>query len=478
MHIPRVKRALPVLFMFFTVIVFSGTTGAQELSDEFTYEEFLAHVKKYHPIVRQANLVLSESQAKLLKARGAFDPKLEADFSKKNYDDKTYYSLFNGSFKIPTWYGIEIKAAFDKNEGVYMNPENYVPQDGLTSFGITVPVGQGLWINDRMAELRKGKFYVELSNYERTLATVEAIAEASEAYMNWKKDYEKVLLYEDFYQNAVERQEWIVKSIVLGELPPIDSVESGIVLKTRKLEWEQALLKLTKSRLTLSNYLWTEDNIPLELSEDMVPEEDLENRILDVLAIDPLAGETDLENHPKINALYTKLNILEVDRKLKANSMLPKLSLSYNYISEPSYIDGFRMEDYKIGATFSFPIFLRKERAEVKLADIKLRSSELGLQFEKEALRNKIRAQYNELNSYQRQIVINEDLVGDYRQMLEGEVKLFEMGESSIFFINTRENNLVKARVSDIDLKNTYFLVAIGLYKILAMPEEEFLSQP
>lgn len=469
-----IRKALRVSLTLFGLFAVFNPIRAQELSDEFTYEEFLAYVKKYHPIVRQANLVLSESQAKLLKARGAFDPKLEADFSKKNYDDKTYYSLFNGSFKIPTWYGIEIKAAFDKNEGVYMNPENYVPQDGLTSLGITIPVGQGLWINDRMAELKKGKLYVKLSNYERTLATVDAISEASVAYMNWKRDYEKVKLYEDFYRNAVERQEWIVRSIVLGELPPIDSVESGIVLKTRKLEWEKARLKLTKSRLKMSNYLWTENNIPLELSEHMIPQQNLKDQILDVLSLDNLlTEEINIENHPKINALNTKINIQEVDRKLKANSMLPKLSLGYSYISEPSYIDGFRMEDYKIGATFSFPVFLRTERAEMKLADIKLKNSRFGLQFEKQALQNKIRAQYNELNSYRQQIIINEDLVEDYQQMLNGEVKLFEMGESSIFYINTRENNLVKARVSNIDLKNTFFLSAIELYKTLAVPEED-----
>jgi hypothetical protein len=43
------------------------------------------------------------------------------------------YSILNSSFKIPTWYGIEIKAGFDQNEGYYLNPENTVPNAGLTS---------------------------------------------------------------------------------------------------------------------------------------------------------------------------------------------------------------------------------------------------------------------------------------------------------------------------------------------------------
>lgn len=456
-----------VLFTLLIFLIPGMVVTAQEVSDEFTYQEFLAHVKKYHPLVKQAELVLSENEAKLLKARGAFDPKLQADFLQKEYHDTKYYSLFNGSFKIPTWYGIEIKAAFDNNEGVYLNPENKVPYDGLTSLGITVPVGQGLWINDRMAELKKGKLYVQLGKNEQSLAVVDAIYEASLAYMNWKQSYEKVQLYQKFYNNAAVRQQWIVKSIDLGELPAIDSIESGINMKTRKLEWEQAKLKLIKSRLELSNYLWTEANTPLELGETLKPQEELEDVIVEVLNISPLAAKSALEDHPKINALSTKIEILEIDRKLQANSLLPKLDLSYNYLSEPSYFDDYRLEDYKIGATFSFPVFLRKERANLRLAKIKLQDSEYGLQFQKQALSNKIDAQVNEISSYKKQIVINEDLVNSYNTMLQSEVRLFEMGESSIFYINTRENYLVKAQVYDIELKWEYFMAALGLYKTL-----------
>lgn len=454
-----------ILFAFLSVNSVIGQV--EELPEEFTYEEFLAHVKKFHPLVKQANLILSESEAKLLKARGAFDPKIQADFSKKDYHGYDYYSLFNGTFKIPTWYGIEIKAAFDNNEGVYLNPQNGTPSSGLTSLGVTVPVGQGLWINERMAELKKGKLYVELGSYEQTLAALEVIYEASVAYMDWKQNYEKVALYKAFLENAEIRLDWTKRSINLGGLASIDSVETGINVKTRKLELAQAELKLVKSRLELSNYIWTEDNIPLELDERMIPQLELTGQLVDILGVNPLEQEQVLEDHPKINALNTKIRIQEIDRKLKANSLLPKLELSYNYLSEPDYFTDYEFEDYKIGATFSFPIFLRKERASLRLAKIKLQDAEYGLQFQQESLQNKIRAQYQELDSYQGQVVLNEDLVASYQQMLDAEVRLFEMGESSIFYVNTRENKLVKAKISNIELTNTYLVSVLKLYKTL-----------
>ncbi|WP_417444281.1 TolC family protein [Joostella sp.] len=468
----KINKLHTYLFPLLILGMFFGTQilNAQEetLDETFTYEEFLGVVKKYHPMVKQADLILTASEAKLLKARGYFDPKLTADFNKKRYKDTEYYSLFNGSFKIPTWYGIELKAAFDKNQGDYINPENYVPEDGLASFGISVPVGQGIWINKRMAEVKKGKLYQELGDYERTLAVVDALTEASAAYFDWKQQFDKAKLYETFYENAKERQEWIVKSIVLGELSPIDSVESGINLKTRRLEWEQANLKLTKSRLTLSNYLWTEEELPLELSELMQPEEALKDNILSVLNINPISEEVDLENHPKLKALNTKIAMKDVDRRLMANKLLPKLSVNYNYIAAPDYINEYNWDDYKIGASLSFPILLRKERADVRIAKAELSIAEYGLKFQAQELQNKVKAKFAELNSYQEQIIMNSDLVSDYQQMHDAEVRLFELGESSIFYINTRENKLVKAKVSQIELENDYFLIAAELYRTLA----------
>jgi hypothetical protein len=45
---------------------------------------------------------------------------------------------------------------------------------------------------------------------------------------------------------------------------------------------------------------------------------------------------------------------LEVDRKLKANALLPKIDLSI-YLSEPQYIDSYKFENYKVGINFAYP---------------------------------------------------------------------------------------------------------------------------
>jgi outer membrane protein TolC len=437
---------------------------AQNLPTEFTYNEFLGYVKKYHPLVKQADLKLNEAQANLMQARGAFDPKIEVDFSEKQFKDSEYYSILNSSFKIPTWYGIELKAGFDNAEGIYVNPENTLPNSGLTSLGISVPLGQGLFINQRMADIRKAKIAQNLNVAERNLQAVEVIYEASVSYVNWKRSFDEVKLYENYLENALMRYKGVSKLIEEGDKPAIDSIEAGIAVKTRRLNLEEAKLKFTKARLELSNYLWLENNIPLELNDNLFPEKLLSKTIKEVLQVNEL-NTVDLDNHPKIMALDAKIAMLKVDKRLKSNALLPKLDLSYNYLSEPSYIDNYRFEDYKIGINFSFPLFLRKERAGVKLAELKIQDSEFGLQFEKKNLENKIKSQQQEITSLEKQREYNRGLVSDYNTLLSAEDRLFEMGESSLFVINSRENSLVSSQINDIILENKYLNAIIGLYK-------------
>lgn len=459
--------------LFLAFLFFGITASAQEIaSKEFTYNEFLGYVKKYHPLVKNANLNIDAAQANLMMARGGFDPKIEVDFSQKQFKEQEYYSILNSSFKIPTWYGVEIKAGFDNNEGVYLNPENKTPNQGLTSLGISVPLGQGLFINQRMADVRKAKIQVQLSQSERKLQAIVVLYDASLAYFNWKKTFDEFLLYEEYKTNAQIRFKGIQSLIQLGDKPAIDSIEAGIIVKNRLLNLEDANLKLAKAKLELSNFLWLKNNIPLEIADELIPEKLLEFTIQESLKTnDLLNSDFSIINHPKINALESKIEMLNVEKKLKANMLLPKIDVGYSYLSEPSYFNNYQFEDYKIGLDFYFPLFLRKERGSLKLAKYKIQETEFTLNLEKVQLANKINAQKTEIESLVKQKDLIKSLVTDNLTMLNSEERLFSFGESSLFLINTRENNVVSAQLSKIALENRFYISNSELFKIMANPD-------
>lgn len=461
-------RSILFVFLFTAFASMGQNTGPTE----FTYNEFLGQVKKFHPLVKTANLEISMAQANLLRARGSFDPKIEVDFSKKQFKESEYYSLLNSSFKIPTWYGVEVKAGFDNSEGVFLNPENTMPNQGLTSLGISVPLGQGLFINQRMADLRKAKMQIRLSQAERKLNAIAVLCDASVAYFNWIRSYNEVKLYENYATNAQVRFGGVKSLIEQGDKPAIDSIEAGIILKNRLLSLEDSNLKLAKAKLELANFLWLDNTIPLELSDTLIPETQLELTIQETLKTnDLLTTDFSINNHPKINALESKVDMLNVDRRLKANSLLPKIDVGYTYLSEPSAFENYRFEDYKVGMNFYFPLFLRKERGDLKIAKFKLQETKFSLELERVQLTNKIKAQKTEIQSLQKQRGFIKSLVTDNITMLTSEERLFSFGESSMFLINSRENNLVLAQLADIALENRFFISNSELFRIMANPD-------
>jgi outer membrane protein TolC len=460
------------IFTFFLISLSCLSLAQNTISNEFTFNEYLGFVKKFHPLVQNANLEIDAAQAELLMARGGFDPKIEVDFDKKQFKNSEYYSILNSSFKIPTWYGVEIKAGFDNSEGIFLNPEHFMPNSGLTSLGIMVPIGQGLFINQRMADLQKARINLRLGQAQRKLEAIEVLYDASEAYFNWKRAFSEVELYENYNAFAEIRLQGIRILIEQGDKPAIDSVEAGIIVTNRRLNLEDSRLKLMKAKLQLSNFLWLENKIPLEINDILQPESNLNKTIQQTLLTnDLLSGNFSIDGHPKIDALERKIDILNVERRFKANMLLPKLNLSYDYLSEPAAFQNFRTQDYKVGLNFYFPIFLRKERGALRLTKIKLEESTSILNLERVQLTNKIAAQKFEISSLIRQRTFIENLVNSNSTMLNAEERLFTFGESSLFLINARENNLVLAQLNRIALEYRYYLSNAELFRVMANPD-------
>lgn len=464
------RKSLCYISVFLAV-----TVNAQEPDTlVLNFREYLGYVKKYHPIAKQAELIIDRGQANLMRARGGFDPKVEVDYDRKEFKGTEYYDRLNATFKIPTWYGIELKGNFEQNDGDFLNPAETVPADGLYSAGVSVSVGQGLWINERMAILKRAKFFREQTRADRDLQVNQILFEAALTYFDWWQAYRNSRVFARFLENAELRFEGVKSSALAGEVAAIDTVEAKIAVQNRALNLEQAKVRLMQKSLELSNFLWMNDNVPVELQPNVVPDTKLQDDIDTTLEIlgKPLDSFT-LENHPKLRALGFKIEGLAVDKRLKTNKLLPQIDLEYNFLTEtPEFIDSFETQQYKGGLIFRMPLFLRKERGDLKLAKIKLRDAEFELDNAEIQIRNKIVALYRELESFETQNILIDEIVDNYSTLLAAEERKFSFGESSLFLINSRESKLIDAELKQNEVQNKFFTVKAKLFNSLAVNPE------
>ena len=445
-------KKLPFLYLFISFISFSQNKPINILS----LEESLGYVKKHHPVLKQAKLITNTNEAKLMKARGAFDPKIAIDYDRKEFKDTDYYKKLTSTFKIPTWYGIELKASYENNSGQFLNPQSKTPKNGLYNVGVAIPLARNLFINKRMATLKQAKLYAKQGKIEQQLLINTILFNAIDSYLNWTQYYLQHTIYKNYYANAQVRLKNVITSFKAGDKAAVDTLEASINLKNRKLDLEKANIKHIKSKLEFSNYLWIDTNIPMELKDEMIPDVTTFSK-MDVLLKSTVNAiiQNNLNDHPKVKLLELKRRNLEINKQLKVNNLLPKINFQYNLLSSKvDNLDAFNVSNYKNSLQVSVPLFLRKSRGELKLAKLKLQDLNFEISSTKTSLQNKINATRQQIVSYEKQKNILEDLVNDYKKIVKSEERKFSLGESSLFLVNYREVKLIESNLKEV--KNQY----------------------
>lgn len=424
----------------------------------FEQTEFLDWVRTHHPIAQQARLLDRQAVALEREARGGFDPKAYADWDQKSFDKKEYFAIGEGGFKLPTWYGVELKGAYAITDGIFLNPENNLPDAGQAILGVTVPLGQGLVIDNRRAALEQAKLMADANEAERRRLLNDLLMDAAEAYWEWTLAYNELLIYEQALDVSEQRLEVIIESFRQGDKPAIDTLETLIQVQNRQLDLNEARRVYANAGLLLSNFLWYDGHIPLELSEQLRPPR-MSNlsyglNYPSAATIWQLASP----NHPELRFYEVKRQQLEVDRRLAAEQLKPRLDVNYNFLGEgTNFINGQQTDEraintlvtqnFKWGLQFEMPLLLRKERGKLDLARLKIQDNELFLEQKRIAVQNKINEYFNNLVFIQDQIDIYASAVDNYQALLNAELIKFQQGESSIFLINSREQKLIDAQL-------------------------------
>ena len=203
----------------------------------------------------------------------------------------------------------------------------------------------------------------------------------------------------------------------------------------------------------MNNYLWGESVVPL-IIEGLYPE-DLESKVNSVKFNENyLYAESSIANHPLILGYKAKLQTLEVERKMKANKLLPKVNLQYNVLTTNYALNPneYSLNNYKWGVNMSMPLLIRKERGDLKLTKIKIEQQELKIRLKQQELLAKTRSYKVKTEALEKQSTIYTAAVLGYRRLLKQEEFKLNEGESTLFKLTLREIKMLEANGKLVDL--------------------------
>lgn len=460
------NRVAAVLFA--SSLSWVTASGQSDSLRVLSQDAFLEIVRTYHPVARQGNLMVDRARAELTAARAGFDPLLYSSAERKVFGGTTYYDWMHTELKIPTWYGIEFKAGIEENLGDLLNPDITVGQSSY--LGVSVPLAKNLVMDKRRAVLQQARVFREQSKAERLLLINDLLFDASYAYWNWSREYLVYRVLTDAVTVSDVRFGLVKLGYRQGDRPAIDTTEALAQLQSFILARNDAWLRFRNAGLELSNYLWRANDTPFYLPNVVVPDtswnqRDLANMPLPVL--DQLL-QVAVENHPKLQSFDFKLQMLDIERRLKFQDLLPLVNVNYNLLNKGYNVfkDAswpYYENNYKFGFDIGLPLRLSQGRGQYRAAKIKIEETNLDLVQTRLAIENKVKFYFNEVAVLQSQIAIAEDNYENYLKLFRGEDTRFRIGESSLFLLNQREVKVLETRQKLVELKTKLLTSYISL---------------
>jgi outer membrane protein TolC len=337
-------------------------------------------VEAFHPLVKQAKLLSEAAQQELRMGRGGFDPKANLEYNEKTFDKKNYYQLFDSYLKVPTWVGLDFVGGYERNTGLDLNStENTANGKGIAYLGATLPIGAGLFIDQRRATLKQAEIGLQMAEAERLKAINKVVLQVAKDYWAWYEAYQTMKNISQGYAYAVQRFEGVRQKVVVGDLARIDTVEARIAIQDRFIALQSAQLEYLQAKLAFEVHLWGDDGSPSSLQDGVVPVfEAVKTSVQSTEQLLTLANQ----KHPEILKVQAKLDQLEVDRRLSIENLKPTINLKYNFLTGsngPTSDQTFSQHNYKLGVQAFFPLYFRKERGKLGLTKVKLSQGQLEL---------------------------------------------------------------------------------------------------
>ena len=446
----------------FTALIILIPAKAQDSLKKLSVHQVMEIVKQFHPVVRQADIFIEKAKADVTIEKGMFDPVLQNETAQKTFDGNDYYYYNRPELSIPTWFGVEVFAGLEYLSGNRTDP---VETKGETSyFGISIPLAKNLLMDKRRAALQTAKIFRNASAIEKRNMLNNLLLDAMNTYWSWVQHYQALKILSDAVAVNERRVEFVKTAFLLGDRPAIDTTEALTQLQNFELLKSQAWLNFQNTGLELSVFLWMPATTPYHLPASITPADNPQFSTIAAAAVPELNILLDAarKNHPDLVIYNYKMAVLSVEKKLKFQELLPSINFSYNQLGKGYDVlktaTGPLFENnFQYGLSLGIPLRLSQGRGEYRKAKWRIIETQLQLSQKQLQVETKVKSYFNELLTLISQVALQEKAYKNYQALQRGEETRFRAGESSLFFINARENKTLEALQKLQELKIKYF---------------------
>lgn len=433
-----------------------------------TLEALLESVRRNYPPLLAALFDQDVADAELLAALGKFDLRLSANFETDQFG--FYNNNIAGAFleQATPYQGLRYYSGYRVGRGSFPSYEGKLQtrQDGEFETGFRLPLFRDRTIDQRRADLRRAEIGRAVANLGIQQQQLIVNQLATRRYWSWVAAGQRYQVAKSLLDIALARDQILRDSFEAGQIPRVEVIDNNRAILQRRSSLVEAerLLQLTAIDLSL---FYRDAN-----GQALLPEANQLPALFPAVAEFPedrLSADVTLalRRRPELQRLISQGDQLRVEAQLFRNQRLPAVDLGVGFYN--GFGDANRVlrgpQEVRTGVNFDLPLQRREATGKLASTEAKLMQLEQRERF----LRDQIVAEVQDAMSgvraaFQRVQLIRQE-IDVARQLEELERDRFQLGDSTLFLVNLREQTTADAQNREVSAIADYFL-ALALYDL------------
>lgn len=435
--------------MSFIIALVAAQTALQPL----TPDDVVASALEVYPLMIAARADVDAAGGETTAAEGAFDPSWKTSAAwvpVSGYPQGRLDTFVEAPTPLwgTTFYG-GYRYGAGKIQPYYGARETW--SGGELRAGAMVPVLRNGPFDRRRANTARAGLAQELARLGVEQQRLELTRMATVRYWEWVAAGKRKAIAQALLDIGLRRDEQLGARAMEGDVAHFDRQDNVRALKQRQAQLAQAQRGVEQAAFELSLFLRDAEGNPAVPAETRLPP------LVAPSAFPENGGlEAVLARRPDVLRLEGQLKQAEIEVRLAENQVFPRFDVGVAVSKELGVAPRPELNllgptELELTANIDVPILYRAPLGKLQSARAALRRAQAQLRLARDRVSAEVNDGMSALRAARERMQLAAEEIAAAAEVEQGERERFELGESSLVFVNLREQTSGEARLREVD---------------------------
>ncbi|CAH1387290.1 TolC family protein [Candidatus Nitrotoga sp. M5] len=415
--------------------------NASASTEPLTLDEVQSSAQQAFPSLLAAKQRQRVAEGEYMTAEGAFDTVLKVQ---NRWSAAGLYQNRNNDVSIeqPTSLGgTTFFGGWRRGTGDYpvYDGKNLTATDGEARLGVNIPLWRNREIDQRRASLKQAELGQIIAGHEYDQILLEIRRLAAHRYWDWVLAGQRLQIAERLLHIAEQRDAGIRKRVTAGDIPEFEALDNRRAIIERRERRVMAQRMLEQSAIQLSLYWRDAEDQPRMPTAEQLPS-GFPGREPAVTLDYPKALQIAQAQRPELRRLEMQSRQTETNLELQQNQRAPEIDLSVMGAKDIGNGKGsLNRNELYVGLNFNMPLQRRVASGRAQVAGANLQRLNLERVLQKDRIAAEVKDILSALFAARKRWTLTLLQQSAAQKLESGERTRFELGDSTLLFVNLRE---------------------------------------